>query len=175
LNHEATGVTVTGTPYRDGKFLIVRRSLEDQNLPGYWAFPGGRVHFEYTVTTRADGTEKVSAVTETLTQAIAREILEETSLRSTGRMFYVDSYPLGERAAAHFCVEVASGNVVLEPQELIDYRWISDVDDMAELAPRIPGLDNHLTYILAELNEKYVGPFRPTEVLDLVPSRYLNR
>lgn len=174
MNEEATGVTVTATPYRDGRFLLVRRSTADATLPGYWAFPGGRVQYERVSTIRSDGTTKVSSVTETLTEAAQREVAEETGLKTTGRAFYVDSYPLGERAAAHFCIEVADGEVQLEEGELVDYRWITTLEEMDDLVPLIPGLKNHLARILDEMARVYDGPFRPLAELDLIPSRYLN-
>ena len=53
---------------KDGKFLIVRRSLKDDFLPGYWELPGGGSDYG-----------------ETPQQALQREIQEECALDITIR------------------------------------------------------------------------------------------
>lgn len=173
LIEEASGITVTATPHFEGKFLVVRRSLSDAALPGYWAFPGGRVHYEL-LDEVSDGLTKPRARAETLTAAAAREVEEETGLVAISA-FYVDSYDsLGKRAAAHFCLDVENAEVKLEAAELIDFRWVETIEDMKALNPRIPGLDNHLSRILSELSGRFTGPFRSFAQLDLTAEKYLN-
>lgn len=130
----AKGVTVTFTPVFKGRFLFVQRQLTDTILPGYWCFPGGRVH-----------------VGETIAGALVRELKEETGLDPTGRAFFVNSYLLGNRVGAHFAVEVTHDNVSL--QELERHEWVQSVADLAAFAPRVAGIDNHLLYISRRLRQ----------------------
>lgn len=175
MPEEATGITVTATPHFEGRYLLVRRSLDDAALPGYWAFPGGRVHYEQVEVPADDSSFELRAKVETLTLAAAREVREETGLLATSA-FYVNSYDsLGKRAAAHFCVNVASVEVHLQESELMDFRWIASLEEMQSLNPRIPGLDNHLSRILDEIAGRFTGPFRDLDLLDLTADKYLNR
>ena len=155
----ATGVTVTFTPVFNDKFLFVRRQLDDPILAGYWCFPGGKVH-----------------VGETLAGAVVRECLEETNLQPTGRVFFVDSYLLGERVGAHFAVEVAHDNVKLD--ELHECAWVTHPDELAQFTPRIPGIDSHLHYIVDQLARTKDNPEFAWHHLDqynLVSERFRNR
>lgn len=168
---EASGVTVTATPHFEGRFLVIRRSLADRALPGRWAFPGGRVQYYHSTDEATNG----RLLTETLTATAVREVREETGLQTSGQAFYVDSYDsLGKRAAAHFCIDVTDDRVEINSDEVMDFRWVTSVEEMKELEPRISGLDNHLEYIVRDLSGAYTGPFRPLSVMDLTHDRYLN-
>lgn len=155
----ASGVTVTFTPVFEGKFLFVRRALDDPILAGYWCFPGGKVH-----------------AGETLAGALVRECLEETGLPPTGRVFFVDSYLLGERVGAHFAVEVSHGDVNL--QELHEHAWVAHPGELKQFEPRIPGIENHLHYIHAHLKRAKDHPelaWHHLDQYDLVSKRFINK
>lgn len=154
---EASGISVTISPYFNGKVLLVKRSLSDKHFPGYWAFPGGRVN-SY----------------ETLTAAAIRECAEETNLKSAGKIFYVDSYLIGKRIGVHFCLEVENQNVLLDEKELISFAWVERLDDMKKLSPRIPGLDNHLMLIKKRLAELGT-PFQAIADLEVLEPDFLNK
>lgn len=169
----ATGVTVTFALVYQGKLLFVQRHQDDAILGGYWCFPGGRVH-----------------VGETIAGALQRECLEETGLSPTGRAFFVDSFLLGERVGLHFALEVDSDAVVLQPDELANYKWISDETELDQFTPRIPGINNHVHYInkrLAMLQQCCDGAapavtkclealcWQSLEDYNLVPDRYINK
>ena len=148
----ASGISVTCTPVYDGRYLFVQRPHDDDVLPGYWCFPGGKVH-----------------VGETIAGALVRELKEETGLEPTGRAFFVNSYLLGDRVGAHFAIEVTNNDVTLS--ELQDFQWISSVEDLANFTPRIPGIDNHVLWIhdrltkIANLPKSYL-----TTRQQLIPS-----
>ena len=166
----AKGITVTFTPVYNGRYLFVRRDLHDDTLPGYWGFPGGRVH-----------------IGETIAETIVRELKEETGLDPTGRAFFVNSYLIGNRVGVHFAVEVAHDNVRL--QELMDHRWVCGVADLAAYAPRIAGIDNHLVHITRHIKQMtelaQLAPIHAEALLQLgwqslaefnhIESGYLNR
>jgi 8-oxo-dGTP pyrophosphatase MutT (NUDIX family) len=126
---EATGSTVTFELRYGDKFLLVRRPDDDKHFPGYWAFPGGRVH-----------------AGESLISAAQRECREETGISPTGRLYFVDSYPLEgtTRTGVHFTFEASDD--IAHTDEFPEHRWVSSVEDMRELTPRIPGIDNHAVY-----------------------------
>lgn len=123
---EATGSSVTFELRCGDKFLLIKRPLDDKHFAGYWAFPGGRV--------RAG---------ESLIRAAERECGEEVGIELTGALFFVDSYPLENttRTGVHIVLEVADD--ITHITEFPDYRWVSSVDEMSELEPRIAGIDNH--------------------------------
>ena len=155
----AKGITVTFTPVHNGRFLFVQRQKDDPVLGGYWCFPGGKVH-----------------VGETLAGALVRELKEETNLDPTGRVFFVDSYLLGERVGAHFAIEVTHDNVVL--QELESHAWVRSVDELLAFSPRIPGIENHLYYVQDHLaaaagNEDIC--WRPLTQFDLIEQRFIHK
>lgn len=155
----ASGVTVTFTPVRDNQFLFVRRQLNDAVLGGYWCFPGGKVH-----------------AGETLASAVVRECLEETGLQPTGRVFFVDSYLLGDRVGAHFAVEVHDGPVKLA--ELHEHAWVSTPEALKRFNPRIPGIENHLRYICDHLARIAGTPelaWHHLDQYDLVAHRFINK
>jgi 8-oxo-dGTP pyrophosphatase MutT (NUDIX family) len=152
----ASGISITFTPVYEGKFLFVQRQYNDDILPGYWCFPGGKVH-----------------VGETLAAAIKRECLEETALQPTGRTFFVDSYLLGDRVGAHFAIEVASDDVILD--ELEDYAWVDTIEHLRPYALRIPGIDTHLHYIIKRLREAGELAWQDLDEYDLVKERFLNK
>ena len=155
----ATGVTVTFTPIFRDQFLFVRRQLDDPILAGFWCFPGGKVH-----------------AGETLAGALVRECLEETSLEPTGRVFFVDSYLLGDRVGAHFALEVTGNTVKLD--ELHEHVWVKHPDELKAFTPRIPGIENHLHYIYDHLARTTKTPdlaWHYLDQYDLVSKRFLNR
>lgn len=172
----ASGVTVTFTPIYKDKFLFVQRHKNDDVLPGYWCFPGGKVH-----------------VGETLAVAMERECKEETGLAATGRAFFVDSYLLGKRVGVHFGLEVENDKVSLT--DLDDYVWVTHEDELEQYLPRIPGINNHLYYTFqhlqllrsldVRLKELKVSDierrkferlaWQPLEQFDLVEERFRNK
>lgn len=126
---KATGSTVTVELRCGDKFLLVRRPYDDEHYAGYWAFPGGRVR---------SGESFISAA--------LRECEEETGLPLTGRLYFVDSYPLEgtTRTGIHFTFEVSDD--IVRSDEFAEYRWVSSAEEMADLEPRIAGIDNHAVY-----------------------------
>lgn len=117
IRHFAAGVAV----FRDGKLLVMRRAADDF-LGGHYGMPGGGVD---------DG--------ETLIEAARRELFEETGLKITafleafdGFDYISDSEDLVRQV--NFRVEVAPGDIRLDPAEHDHYLWISEDDIEALVA-----------------------------------------
>ncbi len=110
-------LAVSAAIFRDGKVLLVRRARKP--ALGAYTLPGGVVE-----------------VGETLSEAVAREVLEETGLviapvTLAGHREVITRATDG-RAERHFVIlcfasRWVSGEVVLN-DELDDHRWIAPVD-----------------------------------------------
>ena len=105
-------VPVTAAIEKDGKFLLVKRSGKEDNHPGKWVFPGGKV-------------EKG----EDALQGLLREIQEETGLEVQDKTAMIRTYSFtrsdGSNAIGfNFVLKWKSGDVKLSG-ELVDFVWIS--------------------------------------------------
>jgi 8-oxo-dGTP diphosphatase len=106
---------------RGGRYLVTRRSADNDYMPLKWDLPGGTVE-----------------PGETLEDTLVREVFEETGLKVEVRgvvHVYTDRYSLPARQTfqcIYACDHVA-GEVRLNPGEHVAFAWL----DGAEL----PGLD----------------------------------
>ncbi len=105
-------VPVTAAIEKDGKFLIVKRSEKEDNLPGKWLFPGGKVE-----------------VGEDALQALLREIKEETGLEVHDRIALIRTYSFtrsdkSNAVGFNFVIQWKSGDVKLA-DGLVDYAWVA--------------------------------------------------
>lgn len=99
---------------KDGRYLIGQRR-SDQWMAGYWCFVGGKVESG-----------------ESLEQAVAREVLEETGVRVTvGTLIHeqLEKYEHGVFALHYFDCEMEEGQVP-RPVECSDVRLVS-AEEMA--------------------------------------------
>lgn len=105
-------LAVSAGIFRDGKILLVRRAREPAR--GVYTFPGGRVEFG-----------------ESLTEALTREIREETGLviEIVGLAGYREALPPRTGGHGHFVVLPFAArwvaNEVSLNDELDDARWLS--------------------------------------------------
>lgn len=110
-SHNGPRLAVSAGIFRDGKILLVRRAREPAK--GVYTFPGGRVEFG-----------------ESLTEALTREIREETGLEIeiVGLVGYREALPPRTGGHGHFVIlpfaaRWVSGEVALN-DELDDARWL---------------------------------------------------
>jgi 8-oxo-dGTP diphosphatase len=104
-------LAVSAAIFRDGKVLLVRRARSPAK--GFYSLPGGRVEFG-----------------ESLHQALAREIDEETGLRIeiAGLAGWREVLPATGGAGHYLIMSFAARWVAREPvlnDELDDYRWLA--------------------------------------------------
>lgn len=104
-------LAVSAAIFRDGKVLLTRRARSPAK--GFYSLPGGRVEFG-----------------ESLHQALAREVDEETGLdvAIVGLAGWHEVLPAAAGAGHYLIMSFAARWVAREPvlnDELDDYRWIA--------------------------------------------------
>lgn len=111
FSHTGPRLAVSAGIFRDGKILLVRRAREPAK--GVYTFPGGRVEFG-----------------ESLTEALTREIREETGLviEIVGLAGYREALPPRTGGHGHFVILPFAArwiaNEVSLNNELDDARWL---------------------------------------------------
>jgi ADP-ribose pyrophosphatase YjhB (NUDIX family) len=115
IPHTGPQLAVSAGIFRDGKILLVRRAREPAK--GVYTFPGGRVEFG-----------------ESLTEALTREIREETGLviEIVGLIGYREALPARTGGHGHFVIlpfaaRWAANDIALN-DELDDAKWLSPND-----------------------------------------------
>lgn len=113
-------VALKGLICRDGRALLVRRSLDDELAAGAFEYPGGKLQFG-----------------EGLHDGLKREIREETGLAvSVGPLLYASTFEANPRrqvvVLAYRCRPL-SEQVILS-EEHGEYRW-APAEELRELLP----------------------------------------
>lgn len=97
---------------RNGKILVVRRSLNDNFMPGFWDTPGGSLDFG-----------------EDPFKALIRETKEESNLDiEIGKLLYCHNEVYGQNhwfALVYDCKIVGDEKIILDPNEHEEYRWVT--------------------------------------------------
>jgi len=150
---EYPNLTVTFLIEFKNKFLLISRAKNASNFPSLWAFPGGKVEFE-----------------ETVIDTIKREVKEETGLDLHDEACFLDSYFFKKTVGIAFMVRAKSCKVIIS-DEIVDYRWVSDIQDLDNYNC-IPGIYNHLLRA-KELLLK--NKFDSLEDMNLSEIKYVNR
>lgn len=118
-------ITSTAIIYKDGKYLLLQRSLEKKAFPGKWTVPGGGLETDdYTSTPKTTGDHWYFAIENSL----RREIQEEANLE-VGTMTYLldiafikpDGTPV---IILSFYCPYKSGEIKLD-EDNIDHAWVS--------------------------------------------------
>ena len=111
---------------KDGKFLIIKRSLDKKAFPGKWTVPGGGLEIgDYINTPPTHKNDQWYYAIET---ALRREVKEEVNLE-IGKPQYLldlvfirpDGIPV--LVLSYYC-PLISGEVKLD-KDSIDYKWVS--------------------------------------------------
>lgn len=125
-NQELHRITPTAIIYnKEGKFLIVRRSLKKKVLAGRWHVPGGGLEIDDYIRTKSDKEGQWYGAVE---KCLRREVEEETGLKM-GKIEYLldltfvrpDNIPV---LVLSFYAPYKSGKVKL-CDDNIDFAWVS--------------------------------------------------
>ena len=125
-NRELHRIVSTAIVHKDGKFLIVRRSLDKKVFPGKWTVPGGGLEIDDYIDTLVS--TKDNNWYYALETSLRREVKEEVGLEM-GRVSYLldlafirpDGIPV---ITLSFYAPWKAGEVKLN-SENIEYAWIS--------------------------------------------------
>ena len=149
-------VTITFLIEKEGKFLLIKRPSTESNYPDLWAFTGGRLEFG-----------------ETLSQALTREVREETGLELTDEVAFLDSYFFSSKSNPNkgtlgIAVLVRCKDGDLVPFEYEEYAWISNLEEL-KCYEHIRGIEYHMKRALEVLKNPY---FYNIELLNLTEDKY---
>ena len=124
-DRELHRITSTAIIHKDGRYLILRRSLEKKAFPGKWTVPGGGLETDDYVNTPKTTNDHWYFTVE---KSLRREIKEECNLE-VGKMKYLLDIafikPDGTPAIilSFYCPH-ETGEVKLDADN-IDYAWVS--------------------------------------------------
>jgi len=129
MNGELFKVVVTAIIVKDKRFLIAKRSDDEEKFPGLWTVPGGKLHIDDYATGARDTSHYWYNALE---KALAREVLEESGIEITN-IRYVTSLadkPEGNPPAGGPSVVLSMMGDWLsgEPQindEIVEFAWVN--------------------------------------------------
>lgn len=102
----------------EGKFLLARRSSNEDVLPGYWGIPGGKI-------------EARGNISEILEKELQREVLEEVGIEITD-LKYLESH-LNESGKLNICfsAQLSSGQPKpLDETEEVGWFTLKEAEKM---------------------------------------------
>jgi len=149
-NRELHRIVSTAIIHKDGKFLIVRRSLDKKVWPGKWTVPGGGLEIDDYIDTPVS--TKDNNWYYALETSLRREVKEEVNLEM-GKVSYLldlafirpDGVPV---ITLSFYAPWEKGEIKLN-SENIEYKWIEageakNCDLIAGIAEEIEMVDKIL-------------------------------
>jgi len=118
-------VTSTAIIYKDGKYLLIQRSLTKKAFPGKWTVPGGGLEVDDYINLPASGAGQWYHAVE---KSLRREIKEETDLEVDALNYLVDIAfirPDGIPVVVlSYWANYKSGEVKLD-EDSINYAWVT--------------------------------------------------
>lgn len=124
-NRELHRITSTAIIYKDGKYLIVRRSLDKKAFPGKWTVPGGGLELDdYIDLPKTTHDHWYLAIENSLKREIKEEVnLEVGKLKYLLDIAFVRPDGIPAIILSYYC-DYKSGEVKLN-EENIDYKWVT--------------------------------------------------
>jgi 8-oxo-dGTP diphosphatase len=144
-------VAVTGIIFKDGKYLITKRSNKEKVFPGLWTVPGGRLEQEDYINNPKDTGDAWYNILE---KVLEREVKEETGINIKNPSYLLslafvrpDNIPV--TVNSFFC-DYDSGEVKLS-DEIADYKWVS-VEELKDY-PLISGIREEIELADKQIKE----------------------
>ena len=144
-NKELHRIASTAIIYKDGKFLITRRSLDKKAFPGKWTVPGGGLETDdYINTAKTTADHWYFAVENSLRREIKEEVnLEVGKIKYLLDMVFIRPDGIPAIILSFYC-PYKSGEVRLDAAS-IDYAWVSY--DEAKKCDLIEGLSKEIEMV----------------------------
>lgn len=124
-NRELHRITSTAIIHKDGKYLLLQRSLDKKAFPGKWTVPGGGLEVDDYIDLPSSGAGQWYNAIE---KSLRREIKEETNLEVEKLYYLVDIAfirPDGVPAIViSYWGDYKSGEIVLD-NDNIKYVWVT--------------------------------------------------
>lgn len=124
-NIELHRIVSTAIIHKDGKYLIVRRSLSKKVFPGRWTVPGGGLEItDYINTPKTTPDAWYYAIENSLKREIKEEVgLEIEKLKYLLDLTFIRPDKIPVVTLSYYC-DWKSGEVKLN-DENVDYRWVT--------------------------------------------------
>lgn len=100
---------------RNDQILIVKRSEKETAFPNCWSFPGGAVEFG-----------------ESFQEGLQREIKEEIGCQIKENELFKSVNFVTDKGIINYYIGDITGEIVLDDDELSEYRWISLEEDLSK-------------------------------------------
>jgi 8-oxo-dGTP diphosphatase len=141
--YEKFEVVITAIIIKDGKYLVVRRSMQKKRFPGMWTVPGGHLDTKDYLSLPKDTEHYWYNVLE---KALKREVMEEAGLEIKN-VEYVTSlasvHTDGNPSIVISCMaDYVSGEIKLQEGETDEFAWVSLEE--AKNLPLIDGIYDEL-------------------------------
>jgi len=124
-DRELHRITSTAIIHKDGKYLLLQRSLDKKAFPGKWTVPGGGLEVDDYIDLPASGAGQWYNAIE---KSLRREIKEETNLEVEKLYYLVDIAfirPDGVPAIViSYWGDYKSGEIILD-DDSIKYAWVT--------------------------------------------------
>ncbi len=152
IQEKAHHIAVTGIIFKNGKYLICKRSEKEKAFPNKWCVPGGKLE-RHDLTSEPKDTKDYWF--DVLEKTLRREVLEETNLKikNIGYVSNLAFIHLNGFATIIISLyaEYDSGDVVLPEDELVDYAWVTpheakEYDLLENLHEQILKVDEVMQY-----------------------------
>ncbi|MFA6430595.1 MAG: NUDIX domain-containing protein [Candidatus Paceibacterota bacterium] len=125
-DRELHRVVVTAIVYKDGKYLITKRSSNKKVFPNKWHVPGGGLEIDDYI--NLPTTNRDNEWYYVVENALRREIREEVNLEIGKPNYLLDLAfisPVGQPVIVFsYYAEYKSGEIKLSDDDNVDYRWV---------------------------------------------------
>lgn len=120
-------VAVTAIIYKDGKYLITKRSPTKKRFPNRWHVPGGGLEVDDYINDKP--TTKEGQWYFSIEKTLRREIKEEVNLEIEKPQYLLDITFIGGDGTPcvvlSYYAKYKSGEVRLEDEDSVDYKWVT--------------------------------------------------
>lgn len=125
-NHYLHEVAITAMVVKDGKYLIVRRSMHKKRFMGMWTIPGGRLEPKDYLDFPKDTKDYWYNVLE---QTLKRELHEEVGITVANVVYVTSLARVHEDGAPSLVIsclaDYISGDIRLQAGETDEFAWVT--------------------------------------------------